>query len=110
MIPIIRPIQSNIHKNQKKIMPIVGKVKWFNNEKKYGFILIDGREVFVHFSAILKEGYKTLKKDQIVECDIVKGAKGEMAVNVKALSERKLSQQEEAFFLRPTATNLKAAS
>lgn len=63
----------------------IGRVKWFNNEKKYGFILIDDREVFVHFSAILKEGYKTLKKGQEVECDVVKGAKGERAVNVKAM-------------------------
>lgn len=63
----------------------IGRIKWFNNQKKYGFILIDGREVFVHFSAILKEGYKTLKKGQEVECDIVKGPRGERAVNVKEL-------------------------
>ena len=58
----------------------IGKVKWFNNEKKYGFILIEDREVFVHFSAILKEGYKTLKKGQIVECDIAKGPRGDRGI------------------------------
>ncbi len=78
-------------------MPI-GRVKWFNNEKKYGFILIDNREVFVHFSSILKEGYKTLKKDQIVECDIVLSDKGEMAVNVKILPTHKLAEREQALF------------
>lgn len=60
-----------------------GVVKWFNNEKKFGFIVINGRDVFVHFSAILKEGYKTLKKGQEVECDIVQGPKGDMAINVR---------------------------
>lgn len=88
-------------------MPI-GKVKWFNNEKKYGFILVDNREVFVHFSAILKEGYKTLKKDQIVECDIVAGAKGELAINVRTPSES--SQKEQAYFPRPASAKLKEAS
>ena len=60
-----------------------GKVKWFNNQKKYGFILIDGKDVFVHFSAILKEGYKTLKKGQEVECEVIQTPQGERAVNVK---------------------------
>jgi len=72
----------------------IGKVKWFNNEKKYGFILIDEREVFVHFSAILKEGYKTLKKGQEVECDIIKSPRGERAVNVKELSASPLSPRK----------------
>ena len=76
----------------------IGKVKWFNNTKKYGFLIVEQREVFVHFSAILKEGYKTLKKDQIVECDIVQSAKGEMAINVKLLSGSKLAQKDQAFF------------
>lgn len=64
----------------------IGKVKWFNNEKKYGFILVDEQEIFVHFSAIIKEGYKTLKKDQEVECDIIHSARGDLAINVKPLA------------------------
>ena len=90
-------------------MPI-GKVKWFNNEKKYGFILIEDREVFVHFSAIAKEGYKTLKTNQIVEFEIVKGDKGEMAVNVVAITQRKHSQKEQTFFPHPAPVKLEAAS
>ena len=90
-------------------MPIV-KVKWFNNEKKYGFIIVDSREVFVHFSAIMKDGYKTLKKNQIVECDIVSGEKGELAINVRTPSELNLPQKEQDFFPRPTPPKLKEAS
>jgi CspA family cold shock protein len=62
----------------------IGKVKWYSNTKKYGFISSDdGREVFVHFTAILGEGYKTLKEGQTVEFDIVEGPKGDRAANVK---------------------------
>lgn len=64
-----------------------GKVKWFNNVKKYGFINCDdGREVFVHFSEIMTEGYKTLKKGELVEFTIEKGPKGEKAVQVRKLN------------------------
>ncbi len=60
-----------------------GKVKWFNNEKGYGFIALDdGKDVFVHFSAIQTEGYKTLEEGQEVEFDIEQGPKGEQAANV----------------------------
>jgi len=91
-------------------MPI-GKVKWFNNTKKFGFILCENRDIFVHFSAILKDGYKTLKKDQMVEFDIVRGEKGETAVHVVALSELKLAKHEQEFFARPPASvKLKEAS
>lgn len=88
-------------------MPI-GKVKWFNNEKKYGFLIVDKREVFVHFSAILKEGYKTLKAGQVVECEVVKTPKGEMATNVKILQHSKMpkgSNDKKTFFLHPTLLN-----
>jgi cold shock protein len=90
----------------------IGKVKWFNNEKKYGFILIGEREVFVHFSAILKEGYKTLKKGQTVECDLVKGPRGERAINVKKLALPDLqgtrgerSSKPRSFLFRPHLSN-----
>ena len=60
-----------------------GKVKWFSNQKGYGFITPEnGNDVFVHHSAIQGDGYKTLKEGQEVEFDIVKGPKGEQAANV----------------------------
>lgn len=60
-----------------------GKVKWFNAEKGYGFIETEqGGDVFVHFSAIQQEGFKTLDEGQEVEFDIVEGARGPQAANV----------------------------
>jgi CspA family cold shock protein len=63
----------------------VGTVKWFSNEKGYGFIEREGGEdVFVHFSAITMEGYKTLTEGQRVEFEITQGDKGLQASNVRA--------------------------
>ncbi len=61
-----------------------GKVKWFNEAKGYGFIEPDGggRDVFVHYSAIQGEGYKTLSEGQAVEFDVIQGEKGPQASNV----------------------------
>lgn len=60
-----------------------GKVKWFNSDKGFGFIeREDGDDVFVHFSAIQMDGYKTLEEGQLVEFDIVNGARGPQAANV----------------------------
>ena len=60
-----------------------GKVKWFNDAKGYGFIeTSEGKDIFVHYSAIMKEGFKTLVEGQVVEFDIVDGAKGPQAANV----------------------------
>ncbi len=62
---------------------MVGTVKWFNSEKGFGFIEREGGEdVFVHFSAIKSEGYKSLEEGQKVEFDIEKGQRGPQAANV----------------------------
>ena len=64
-----------------------GTVKWFSNEKGYGFLeRPDGDDVFVHFSAIAGDGYRTLTEGQEVEFDIVDGPKGKQAANVRAPS------------------------
>jgi CspA family cold shock protein len=60
-----------------------GKVKWFNDAKGFGFIARDnGPDVFVHFSAIQSEGFRTLAENQEVEFEVVQGAKGPQAQNV----------------------------
>ncbi|MCL2048184.1 MAG: cold-shock protein [Defluviitaleaceae bacterium] len=60
-----------------------GSVKWFNAEKGYGFISIQGEDdVFVHFSAIQTDGFKTLEEGQEVQFEVVQGAKGPQAANV----------------------------
>lgn len=60
-----------------------GKVKWFNNQKGYGFISDEkGGDVFVHYSGLNMEGFKTLDEGQEVEYDVIDGQKGPQAVNV----------------------------
>jgi CspA family cold shock protein len=64
-------------------MSLVGTVKWFNDSKGYGFIQQeDGPDVFVHFSAITGDGYKSLAEGQKVEFEVVNGDKGPKAANV----------------------------
>ena len=68
---------------QASSMRIIGKVKWFNNAKGYGFIEREGgNDVFVHFSAIQGAGFRTLEEGQQVEFEIVDGPKGPQAGNV----------------------------
>lgn len=63
-----------------------GKVKWFNSTKGYGFITTEeGKDVFVHFSAIKMDGYKSLDENEEVEFDVVDGEKGPQAANVVRL-------------------------
>ncbi len=65
-----------------------GTVKWFNNTKGYGFIQYgDLEDIFVHYSAICMDGYKTLKEGNIVEFKLIETAKGLQAVNVENVSE-----------------------
>ncbi|MGM9923235.1 MAG: cold-shock protein [Bacillus sp. (in: firmicutes)] len=67
-------------------MTVTGKVKWFNGEKGFGFIEVPGgNDVFVHFSAIQGEGYKTLDEGQEVEFEIEDGSRGPQAKNVVKL-------------------------
>ena len=60
-----------------------GTVKWFDSKKGYGFIIAeDGKEIFVHYTGIVKEGFKTLNEGQAVEYELGNGDKGEQAVDV----------------------------
>lgn len=64
-----------------------GVVKWFNDAKGYGFIATDeGKDIFVHYSAIVMEGRKTLREGQKVEFEIAEGPKGPQAANVHAVA------------------------
>ena len=63
-----------------------GTVKWFNNQKGYGFISdAEGNDIFVHYSGIASEGFKSLEDGAAVEYDVIEGAKGPQAVNVKKI-------------------------
>jgi CspA family cold shock protein len=76
-----QPIRPRVQREEAK--QVKGKVKWFNDSKGYGFIEQDsGKDVFVHFSAINMDGYKTLKEGQEVEFEITEGPKGPQATNV----------------------------
>ncbi|GKV55387.1 MULTISPECIES: cold-shock protein [unclassified Sporosarcina] len=65
-----------------------GKVKWFSNEKGYGFIETDsGEDVFVHYTGIVAEGFKTLDEGQSVSFEIIEGNRGPQAANVLKIEE-----------------------
>jgi len=68
-------------------LKVTGQVKWFNNAKGYGFIgRPDGADVFVHYSAITGDGYKSLQEGESVEFEIVQGQKGPQAANVNKVT------------------------
>ena len=70
-------------------MVMTGRVKWFNNEMGYGFIdYKENADIFVHYSAIEIEGYKTLSEGQLVEFKLIETSKGYQAVNVKLLKDK----------------------
>lgn len=66
----------------------IGKVKWFNNAKGYGFVVADefGEDLFAHYSAIEMDGYKTLKAGQDVQFDVTEGPKGLHATNIRPVT------------------------
>ena len=66
---------------------MTGRVKWFNNDKGYGFIgFKENEDIFVHYSAIDQKGYKSLKEGDLVEFTLVETAKGNQAINVKEVN------------------------
>jgi CspA family cold shock protein len=83
MIPSFSRIPRTTQRKREPVAQYKGKVKWFNNAKGYGFIgREDGPDVFVHYSSIQLDGYKTLKEGDDVEFDIVQGQKGPQADSV----------------------------
>jgi cold shock protein len=78
ILPFLKP-----SKEEGKSMPMQGKVKWFNNAKGFGFLEREGdRDVFVHYSGILGEGFRSLVPGEPVMFDIVESPKGPQASNV----------------------------
>jgi CspA family cold shock protein len=78
------PVPAGVARQEAKHLPQEGTVKWFSNEKGYGFIARNGGDdVFVHFTAIEMEGYKTLVEGQVVQFEITDGPKGPQASNVR---------------------------
>lgn len=92
-------------------MPI-GRVKWFNNSKGYGFILADrddgsqddaGEDLFVHYSSIQMDGYRTLKAGEAVEFDLQRADRGYHAVNVRRAEARAATREDDAQATTPAA-------
>jgi CspA family cold shock protein len=83
---LIRLLKDKILSLEDQVYMPVGRVKWFNERKGFGFISRDdGDDVFVHFSEIQSDGFKTLAENQEVSFEIKEGPKGLQASNVKAL-------------------------
>lgn len=70
------------------VIMMTGRVKWFSNDMGYGFIgFRENEDIFVHYSAIDSEGYKTLSEGQLVEFKLIETSKGYQAINVRLLKE-----------------------
>lgn len=81
-------IGSKKNKEEGEVYVVRGRVKWFNNEKGYGFIdYTENEDIFVHYSAISQEGYKTLSEGQYVEFNLLETTKGYQALDVKVIKE-----------------------
>ena len=75
---------------------MTGKVKWFSGSKGYGFLTMEeGTDIFVHYSGINKDGFKSLEEGQNVEFDVVNVERGKQAVNVTVIEENDETKQEE---------------
>ena len=69
-------------------MGLRSRVKWFKDEKGYGFIkYTDNEDIFVHYSSIILDGFKTLKKDDEVEFDLIETSKGLQAINIRKIEQ-----------------------
>jgi CspA family cold shock protein len=79
------PISSSGFRLSERRSAMTGKVKWFNDAKGYGFIETAEGDVFVHYSAVQAEGFRSLREGQEVELEITQGPKGPQAVNVRPL-------------------------
>lgn len=78
--------QTEVPIKEESQLKVQGRVKWFNNSKGYGFIgQENGADVFVHYTAIVGDGFKTLQEGELVEFEIVQGQKGPQAANVVKL-------------------------
>src|ERR1700684_1507382 len=83
-LSLLKTTRRNIQVSIRRSTSVQGTVKWFNNSKGYGFIgRDDGPDVFVHYSAILGDGYRSLQEGDTVEFEIVQGPKGPQAANVQ---------------------------
>lgn len=81
-------IGSKKNKDEGEVYVVRGRVKWFNNEKGYGFIdYTENEDIFVHYSAIKQEGYKTLSEGQFVEFNLLETTKGYQALDVRVIKE-----------------------
>ena len=76
---------------------IKGKVKWFNDAKGYGFIAVEGRDddIFVHYSSIGGEGFRSLETDEEVEFELIQGDKGLKAENIIRLQHQQQQEQQQ---------------
>ena len=66
---------------------IIAKVKWWNDTKGFGFLEVDGQDVFAHYTAIISDGFRTLEEGSRVACELVDGPKGPQAMNIQRLTD-----------------------